>query len=148
MQWPPHITVATVVEKNGQFLFVEEATNGAPMINQPAGHLEPEETLVDAAIRETLEESCWKVEITALIGIYIYHAPHNKVIYHRYCFSAAPIEQDKTMVRDTDIRDAYWLTLEQFKDHHCQPRSPLVAKCIADYLNGLRYPLALIHEHG
>ncbi len=147
MLWPPHITVATIIENKGRFLFVEEKSDGKHVLNQPAGHLEPEESLINAAIRETLEETSWRVEITSLIGIYVYHAP-NKIIYHRYCFSATPVIFEKDNVRDSDILHTHWLTPDELKEHPCPTRSPLVLSCLNDYLNEIRYPLALIREHG
>ncbi|WP_017132370.1 NUDIX domain-containing protein, partial [Pseudomonas agarici] len=86
MEWQPHITVATVVEDNGRFLLVEELQNGQVVFNQPAGHLDPDESLSEAAIRETLEETGWDVELTGVIGIYLYTAPSNGVTYQRVCF--------------------------------------------------------------
>ncbi|WP_343586978.1 NUDIX domain-containing protein, partial [Pseudomonas sp.] len=77
MTWQPHITVATIVEHEGKFLFVEEFKAGQHVFNQPAGHLEPNETLPQAALRETLEETAWEVELTGVVGIYLYTAPSN-----------------------------------------------------------------------
>lgn len=90
MSWQPHITVATVVERDGKFLFVEEFKAGQHVFNQPAGHLEANETLAQAALRETLEETAWDVELTGVVGIYLYTAPSNGVTYQRICFAARP----------------------------------------------------------
>ena len=92
MTWQPHITVATIVEDNGRFLFVEEVKNDKRVLNQPAGHLEANETLRDAAIRETLEETGWDVELTGVVGIYLYTAPSNGVTYQRVCFAAKAVK--------------------------------------------------------
>ncbi|WP_426417699.1 NUDIX hydrolase [Aestuariirhabdus sp. LZHN29] len=148
MKWPPHITVATVVEDQGRFLFVEELSDQGMVLNQPAGHLEPCETLVQAALRETLEESCWEVDIKALVGIYIYHAAANQTIYHRYCFSAQPLRLRDDLTRDSDISGTCWLTLKELSEYSVPTRSPLVRTCLDDYLAGKRYPLELIREHG
>ena len=86
MDWKPHITVATIVEDNGRFLMVEELKSGRTVLNQPAGHLDPNETLTEAAIRETLEETGWDVQPTGVLGIYLYTAPSNGVTYQRVCF--------------------------------------------------------------
>src|ERR1700756_5172493 len=86
MTWLPHITVATIVEDNGRFLMVEELKGGRAVLNQPAGHLDPNETLTEAAVRETLEETGWDVEATGIVGIYLYTAPSNGVTYQRGCF--------------------------------------------------------------
>ena len=86
----PHITVATVIEDQGRFLLVEELKAGRLVLNQPAGHLEANENLREAAIRETLEETGWEVELTGLVGIYLYTAPSNGITYQRVCFAARP----------------------------------------------------------
>ena len=91
MEWLPHITVATIVEDNGKFLMVEELKGGRAVLNQPAGHLDPHETLTEAAVRETLEETGWDVEPTGVVGIYLYTAPSNGVTYQRVCFIAKAI---------------------------------------------------------
>ena len=87
-RWDPHLTVATVVEDQGRFLLVEETVGGKPVFNQPAGHVEPFESLKDAAIRETLEETGWEIELTAWQGLYVYHSPRNGVTYYRHCFAS------------------------------------------------------------
>ena len=92
MDWKPHITVATIVEDNGRFLMVEEHKAGRNVLNQPAGHLDPNETLTEAAVRETLEETGWDVEPTGVLGIYLYTAPSNGVTYQRVCFIAKPLK--------------------------------------------------------
>ncbi|RRJ84800.1 NUDIX hydrolase [Aestuariirhabdus litorea] len=148
MKWPPHITVATIVENQGSFLFVEELAGHERVLNQPAGHLEPGETLVQAAARETLEESCWEVRVESLIGIYIYHSPHNQTIYHRYCFAGRPLRERNDLHPDEAIKAVHWLTPEALDQHPAALRSPLVKRCLEDYLMGTRYPLDLIQEHG
>ena len=91
MEWKPHITVATVVEDNGRFLMVEELKRERAVLNQPAGHLDTDESLIDAAIRETLEETGYDVELTGVIGIYLYTAPSNGVTYQRICFAGKAV---------------------------------------------------------
>ena len=93
MQWQPHITVATVIEDQGRFLLVEEMAEGRAVFNQPAGHLEANESLLQAALRETLEETGWDVELTGVTGIYLYTAPSNGITYQRVCFAAKPLQQ-------------------------------------------------------
>ncbi|HHX05474.1 MAG: NUDIX domain-containing protein, partial [Thiopseudomonas sp.] len=92
-RFTPHITVATVIEKDGRFLFVKEHAEERVVLNQPAGHLEMDESLIQAAIRETLEETGWDIEITQLIGIYLYTAPSNNVTYQRVCFAGRALAQ-------------------------------------------------------
>lgn len=87
MTWQAHVTVATIVEDQGRFLFVEEMKGGRAVLNQPAGHLDPNESLQRAAVRETLEETGWDVELTSVVGIYLYTAPSNGVTYQRICFA-------------------------------------------------------------
>src|SRR5690554_1814478 len=92
-RFTPHITVATVVEKDGRFLFVKEHAEKRIVLNQPAGHLEMDESLIQAAIRETLEETGWDIDISHLIGIYLYTAPSNNVTYQRVCFAGRALKQ-------------------------------------------------------
>ncbi len=135
--WPPHITVATVVQRenaqrNAQFLFVEEQDDGRTVFNQPAGHLDPGESLLDAAIRETLEETAWQVSLTGFVGLYHYYSEHNDTTYLRVCFTAQPIRHTD-LALDSDIIAAHWLTREELQD--LPMRSPLVQLCLDDALN-------------
>ncbi len=104
--WTPHATVACIVEQEGKFLMVEELSHGPTVYNQPAGHVDEHESIFDAALRETLEETAWHVELTGLVGLYVYNAPQNGVCYHRYCFSAQAIAQTNNEL-DTDIIAAH-----------------------------------------
>ncbi|MBK0062296.1 MULTISPECIES: NUDIX hydrolase [unclassified Acinetobacter] len=147
--WTPHITVATVVEKDRRFLFVEEHTEGVThtVFNQPAGHVECGETLIEAAIRETLEETGHSVEIDALLGIYTYTPPmFPDRTYYRFCFLAHSIKADLNATLDTGIIRAVWMNLNELQET-ARARSPLVTKAIQDALSGQRYPLSLIYEH-
>lgn len=146
--WRPHATVATIVEQDGKFLLVEEYTSSntdSPVFNQPAGHIEENETVVAAAIRETMEETGWLVEPINLVGIYIYKAP-NGVTYHRYCMRAKAISYNPNAQLDVGIVGLRWLTLKEIETSP-QLRSPLVLKCIQDALTGQHFPLSLISEH-
>jgi len=145
--WCPHATVATIVEKDNYFLLVEEIAGGKKVFNQPAGHLEQNETLFDAAIRETLEETGWHVELTDVTGFYTYLAPTNGITYHRTCFAANPINLDTNATLDEGIVGAVWLTYEELKSQRNKLRSPLVLRCIEDYLADKRYPLDIIYHH-
>ncbi len=138
----PHITVATVVEKDGEFLFVEEG-NAPHVLNQPAGHLDPGETLIRAAERETLEETCWYVRINAYLGVSQYLAP-NGITYVRHSFAAEPLSFSDTAQRDPDIHDTHWLTYEALLSHPCRPRSPLVINDLERYREGKRFSLACL----
>ncbi|MDO6804412.1 NUDIX hydrolase, partial [Wenyingzhuangia sp. 1_MG-2023] len=134
-RWTPHATVATIVEQDQRFLMVEEISAGKTVINQPAGHIEQHETIIDAAIRETLEESGWQVTPTALIGLYTYTAPANGVTYHRYCFSAKADRFLPDSPLDDGIIGPRWMTIEELR--HCPNlRSAMVLSCVEDYLSG------------
>ena len=136
--WPPHITVATIVEHHGKFLMVEERDGELTVFNQPAGHLEPNETLVEAAIRETREETGWDVELTGFVGLYQYYSAHNDITYLRVCFSAIAILEHPGPL-DEGILAAHWLSPKQLDAlEPLSLRSPLVKQCINDFQqNGL-----------
>ena len=144
MNWPPHITVATIVQRNAQYLMVAERDAGNLVINQPAGHLEPGETLFEAACRETLEETGWRVELTGFVGIYHYHSSNNGVLYHRIAFTAEPIEQITTQL-DDDIEAALWLSLDELGER--THRSPLVLQTIIDASENGGLPLSLVKHY-
>ena len=146
MTWLAHSSVATIVEKDGLFLMVEELDEGRTVFNQPAGHLEEHETLFAAAVRETLEETGWHVELTDFIGLYHYRAP-NGVTYLRHCFAARPVQHDSTRELDTGILAAHWLSADTILSPEFKARSPIVRRVLQDYLSGIRYPLSLIHHH-
>ncbi|MBD2839651.1 NUDIX hydrolase [Pseudomonas sp. JM0905a] len=144
MTWQPHITVATIVEDQGRFLLVEEEADGRNVFNQPAGHLEANETLLEAALRETFEETGWEVELTAVTGIYLYTAPSNGVTYQRVCFAAKPLRHHPEQALDEGIIGPRWLTRDELLAEKDRWRSHLVLRCIDDYLDGERFPLSLI----
>lgn len=144
MDWHAHVTVATVVEAEGRFLLVEELKGGRLVLNQPAGHLESGESLVEAAERETLEETGWTVEIQGIVGIGLYTAPSNGVTYYRTTFFASPVSHDPTHVLDDGIVRAVWLTEQDIRAESARLRSPMVSKAIEQYLAGHRYPLSMI----
>ena len=145
MIWTPHSTVATVVEKDGKFLFVEEIDNGQAVFNQPAGHLDEGETLFAAARRETLEETGWHVTLSHLLGTYVFKA-QNGITYIRHCFIAQADSHDATLPLDEGILAAHWLSIEEIMSVDFKPRSPLVIKAIEDYLAGTRLPLNSIQH--
>ncbi|MEP9315691.1 NUDIX hydrolase [Pseudomonas sp. LABIM340] len=147
MRWLAHVTVATIVEDQGRFLLVEEmSADKKQVFNQPAGHLEAHETLLEAAVRETLEETGWDVELTAVTGIYLYTAPSNGVTYQRVCFAARPLHHHPERALDDGILGARWMTREELAAQPDRWRSHLVLRCIDDYLEGERFPLALIRD--
>jgi 8-oxo-dGTP pyrophosphatase MutT (NUDIX family) len=143
--WYAHVTVATVVEKDGRFLVVEERIDGDLLINQPAGHLEPGENLVQAAVRETLEETGWRVKIEGLLGIALYTAPGNGITYHRTTFTASALTQEADRDLDEGVERALWLNYEELQARSGKMRSPLVLAAIEQYRGGHHYPLDLIY---
>ncbi len=149
--WQPDVTVATVVVRDGRLLMVEETVGGQLVLNQPAGHLEPDESLVDAALRETREETGWDVRLTAFIGAYQWKAPMNADgsggrHYLRFAFAAEPVSHDPARPLDTGIVRAPWLTPAELQAESGRHRSPLVWRTAADYLAGRRHPLDLMQQ--
>jgi len=141
-----HLTVGVVCEKDGKLLMVEERDkfNGAKVINQPAGHIEPGETFKQAALREALEETGYQLKLESLLGLSCYPAP-NGVTYYRVSFLASCPEQSPVTDIDDDIDAVHWMTAEEIlsASNH---RSKLVAMDIHRYLSGQRYPLEMISE--
>ncbi|MCD5984211.1 NUDIX hydrolase [Pseudomonas sp. CDFA 610] len=146
MDWQAHVTVATIVEDQGRFLFVEEIKGGRKVLNQPAGHLDPNESLQRAAVRETLEETGWDVELTSVVGIYLYTAPSNGVTYQRICFAAKALRHHPDYTLDEGIVGPIWLTRDQLLVEQDRWRSALVLRCVDDYLNGERFSLDLLRD--
>jgi 8-oxo-dGTP pyrophosphatase MutT (NUDIX family) len=144
MRFTPHVTVATIIENHGRFLLVEEISAGSTVFNQPAGHLEADESLIQAAVRETLEETGWDVEITALIGIYLYTAASNGVTYQRICFAGKAMRHHPALALDDGIIAAHWLTRDELAAQPERWRSELVMQCLDDYLSGERFSLDLL----
>jgi len=141
--WQPDVTVATVVVRDGQLLCVEEQVRGRLVLNQPAGHLEPDESLQEAALRETREETGWEVRLTHLIGTYQWKAPESGRHYLRFAFAAEPVRAIPGAVLDEGIVRALWLTPQALQAEAARHRSPLVWRAVTDYLGGSRYPLTL-----
>jgi|SRR5690349_9681124 len=144
--WQPDVTVATVVVRDGRLLCVEERTNGHLVINQPAGHLEPDESLLEAALRETLEETAWDVRLTAFIGAYQWKAPETSRHYLRFAFAAEPVREHAGRALDTGIVRALWMTPGELSAARGRHRSPLVWQAVEDFLGGRRQPLSMLHK--
>jgi len=147
-RWLPHVTVATIIKRADKYLMVEErCDNHGLVINQPAGHVDQDEGIVEAAIRETLEETCWLVGIDHLIGIYQWSLPSTRAhnlstkTYIRFTLSGEAIEDKSDQLQlDSDIVDTHWLTLDEIENNYIA-RSPLVIKSILDYEAGQQIPL-------
>ncbi len=146
MRFTPHVTVATVVENHGRFLLVEEMADNRAVFNQPAGHLEADESLIQAALRETLEETGWDIELTGVVGIYLYTAPSNGVTYQRVCFAGKALQQRPDHPLDEGIIGPRWLTRDELAAQPERWRSELVLRCIDDYLSGQHFALSLIRD--
>ena len=145
-RWTPHVTVATVVmDEAGRVLLVEERIDGKAVLNQPAGHLEPGESLAEAAVRETREETGWDIELTAFIGCYQWQAPDGTA-FLRFSYAARTLAHDPLRPLDTGIERALWMAPDALRSAATPLRSPLVWQVVADYLGGQRYPLALVRE--
>ena len=143
VEWLPRLTVATIIERDGQFLLVEEYADGEELVyNQPAGHLDAHETLAAAAIRETLEETAWEVEVNAVVGVYYWTHPKGHT-FVRTCFAGAALYYHLNQPLDEGIQRTVWLTRDEVAALGPALRSPMVLRCIDDYLAGKRYPLEL-----
>ena len=148
--WKPAVTVASVIERDGRFLLVEEETSDGIRFNQPAGHLDEGESLIQAVARETLEETAYGFTATALIGVYMSRYVSSRtgadVTYIRIAFSG---ELGELYERELDegILRAVWFTYEELRACQDMHRSPLVMRCIDDYLSGQRAPLSFIYTH-
>lgn len=141
----PHVTVAAIAEKDGKFLFVREESDTGIVINQPAGHLESGESILDAVVRETLEETAWHVKPKAFLGVSQYRAPANGVTYIRNSFVVDALYQSENVNLDDGIIEALWLSPEEASKMDL--RSPLVMRDIHLYLTGAHYSLNLFYDH-
>lgn len=145
IQFNPDITVACVIVREGRFLLVEEAVRGRLVLNQPAGHLEPGEGIVEAAVREALEETGWSVRPQYFIGSYLWRAETGKT-YIRFAFGAEALNHDPARPLDQGITRCLWLSPEEIEAEAPRLRSPLVLAVVRDFLSGQRAPLQLVHH--
>ncbi len=142
----PEITVASVIEKDGRFLMVEEETEYGVTLNQPAGHLEADESLLDAAVRETLEETAYRMVPDGLVGVYLLQytlEKGEKVSFLRFAFSGKAVSKSDRPL-DTDILRAIWMTYDEILASRHRHRSKLVLQSVEDYLKGQKTPLSLL----
>ena len=149
--WQPDVTVACVVVRDGRLLMVEETVQGKLVLNQPAGHLEPDESLFAAARRETLEETGWHVQLTAFIGAYQWTAPDAAAggsgrHYLRMAFAADPVRHEPQRALDEGIVRTLWLSPRQLQSEAGRHRSPLVGQVVEDFLGGRRFPLDCLNQ--
>lgn len=148
--WKPSVTVAAIIERDGRFLLVEEETSDGVRFNQPAGHLDPNESLIEAVTRETLEEAAHDFSPTALVGMYMSRYVSSRtgkeVTYLRFAF-CGNLGQAHDRELDEGILRTVWMTRDELLACEEKHRSPLVLRCVDDYLAGKRAPLSLIYTH-
>ncbi|WP_034640876.1 NUDIX hydrolase [Chitinilyticum aquatile] len=144
--WKPNTTVAAIIERDGHFLMVEERILGELKLNQPAGHVEKNESIVAACVRETLEETAYAFTPTALVGIYQWTVPGTDLTYLRYAFAGELGAHHAERTLDDGIEAAVWLSRDELLARGAQHRSPLILACVDDYLAGKRYPLELLRD--
>ena len=145
--WKPNVTVAAVIEQNGKFLLVEEHTSQGLKFNQPAGHLEANESILQAVIRETREESAYDFEPEHLVGVYRWHANTSNTTYLRFAYSGHILSHHAEQALDKGIVRAVWMSVEEIRATVSRHRSPLILQCVEDYLAGKRYPLDLVTHY-
>lgn len=151
-RWKPNVTVAAVIERDGRFLLVEEHTSEGLRLNNPAGHLDPGETLLEGVVRETLEETTHRFTPTALLGVYLSRsqrsgngaqaAEDTTYLRFAYCGELGDVVEGRTL--DTGIVRTLWMTPEEVRASTERHRSPLVLRCIEDHLAGQRHPLSTV----
>ena len=144
MIWKPNTTVAAIIEQNGRFLLVEEETADGIRLNQPAGHLENNETLLQAVIRETREETAYRFQPEALLGVYHWKHPGKDLTYLRFAFIGSISDHEPERKLDDGILRTLWMSIDEIRDCQNLHRSPQVLTCIEHYLAGQRFPLAAL----
>ncbi len=146
MIWTPRVTVAAVIERDGRFLLVEEETASGLAINQPAGHLDQHESLLEGVARETLEETACTFRPEFLVGVYLWQSYEKELTYLRFAFGGTLLDHDPQRALDTGIVRTLWLTPEEIFAQAHRHRSPLVPRCVDDYRAGQRHSLDLLHH--
>jgi len=145
--WKPNVTVAAIIEQDGRFLLVEEETSQGLKFNQPAGHLEANESLLQAVVRETREESAYDIEPQYLVGVYRWHAETSNTTYLRFAYSGRILTHHADQKLDEGIVRTVWMTPAEIRSSVPRHRSPLILRCVEDYLAGKRYPLELVTNY-
>ncbi len=148
-RWKPSVTVAAIIERDGRFLLVEEHTPEGLRLNNPAGHLDPGESPEEGCAREALEETAHAFTPTALVGVYLSRfqrpATGEDITYLRFAFCGALGAHDPARTLDEGIVRTVWMTPQEVRESAARHRSPLVLRCMEDYLAGHRHPLTLVH---
>jgi 8-oxo-dGTP pyrophosphatase MutT (NUDIX family) len=145
MTWRPDLTVAAIVQRDDRFLVVEERIQGRIVLNQPAGHVEDGESIVAAAVRETLEETAWHFTPRHLLGLYLWRNPASGASILRVAVTGDVGAHDTGRVLDEGIIAAHWMTRAALLSRPARLRSPLVMRCIDDFLAGTRHSLAALN---
>jgi len=148
LSFSPDVTVAAIVERDDRFLMVDEMVSGALVLNQPAGHLEADESLFAAVVRETLEETAWHFVPQALSGIYLWRNPANHRTFLRFAFVGRCDIHHPGRPLDEGIRRAVWMTRDEILAESNRLRSPMVMQCIDDFYAGKRFPLSALNDMG
>ena len=146
MIWTPRVTVAAVVEQDGRFLLVEEETGSGLGLNQPAGHLDENESLLEGVARETMAETGYSFRPEALVGVYLWQSQEKELTYLRFAFAGTIFDHDPARPLDTGIVQTLWLTPGEVAGQAHRHRSPLVQRCVDDYRAGRRYSLDLLNH--
>ncbi|MEZ5535818.1 MAG: NUDIX hydrolase [Thiolinea sp.] len=147
MVWKPRVVVASIIEQDNRYLMVEEEIRGQMLLNQPAGHLEYGETLLDATRRETLEETGYHYEPEALLGILLGQSEDPDRVYLRFTFCGKLLKKAENYQLDPDIAAVHWLTEDEISNSpHMTPRNDLVLESIRLYKQGVRLPLNCLHN--
>jgi 8-oxo-dGTP pyrophosphatase MutT (NUDIX family) len=145
MALKPDVTVAAIVERDGRFLVVQERAARRVVLNQPAGHLEDGESLLQAVVRETFEETGYPFTPQAVTGLYLWRGSGERT-FLRIAFTGSVGEREQGVRLDRAVIRATWLARDQLQGRHAELRSPLVLMCIDDYLRGIRYPLEILNH--
>lgn len=146
MSWKPNVTVAAIIERDQKFLLVEENADNHVVFNQPAGHLEKDETLIEAVKREVREETAWEFIPQYIVGIYLSPKQHSDISYLRFCFSGRCDKYHPEQALDDGIIQTVWFNQKEIKQNMDRMRSPMVSQCINDYLSGKNYSLELLNR--
>lgn len=140
----PHITVSAVIEEAGRFLLVEEEIDGQQVLNNPAGHVEDGESFEAAVIREVQEETARDFEPEGVTGLYLWRRPDAETTFLRVSFHGQARHYNPASPLDDDISRTLWMSRDDIAAETDRLRSPLVLRCIDDYIAGRHYPLDLL----
>ena len=154
-RWKPNVTVAALMERDGRYLLVEEETATGLRLNTPAGHLEPDESIIDGCIREAWEETAHRFTPTAMLGVYmtrnrqarLHKGTPTDITYLRFALTGDVGEHDPEQSLDAGIVRAVWMTPAEIEATRARHRGPMVWQCVQDHMAGQRFPLAALFTH-